>query len=75
MPALPVTRATREAAETAGIAVSGTEAQTLAALGLDASEAPACLGKRATMSPALCLGCTWAPACEDAPLPPPPSLP
>lgn len=75
MPALPVTLATRAAAGSAGIVVSGTEAATLAALGLPADEAPACYGKRATMPAHLCAGCTWAPCCAQPVLPPPPATP
>jgi hypothetical protein len=74
MPALSVTRATREAAESAGVVVSATESATLAALGGDALDAPACFGKRATMPAELCAGCTWAPTCPaPAALPPPPA--
>lgn len=72
MPALPVTLATRAAAEGAGIVVSGTEAETLAAVGLPREDAPACYSKRATMPADLCAGCTWAPGC-DAALPAPPT--
>ena len=75
MPALPVTRATREAAEGAAKALEGDpEAAVLRVLGgLPMADAPACIGQRATMPAALCAGCTWAPGCEL--LPPPPALP
>lgn len=64
LPALPVTLATRAVADRAGIVVLGSEVEVLAVVGLERGDAPACYDKQATMPPALCAGCTWAPGCS-----------